>query len=249
MRLPGASVPIGVSARLRTSSRSTSQYRHYLDGASVALRVSQPLSEINELASRSRRTALGLLALAVVAAALLATRLAARAAGPVERLSAAAQAMAGGDLRSEVPRETGELAVMSRSLADLRVQMQRRLDELESEQRNMRSVLDGLADAVFLLHDERIVFANSAAGTLFRTPAHGWREQALGDTGLPASVLDTILGALDEEEPWAREWGPRPVGAHPPHTRAAPQPYGRISAHARGRQRHHRADAARTGAP
>jgi two-component system, OmpR family, phosphate regulon sensor histidine kinase PhoR len=183
-----------------------------LDGASVALRVSQPLSAINQLASRSRRTALGLLALAIVAAALLATRLAARAAGPVERLSAAAQSMAGGDLRSEIPRETGELAVMSRSLADLRVQMQRRLDELEAEQRNMRSVLDGLADAVFLLHDERIVFANGAAGRLFRTPARGWRDQALADTGLPASVLDTILGALAEEEPSAREWGPDPSG-------------------------------------
>jgi two-component system phosphate regulon sensor histidine kinase PhoR len=183
-----------------------------VDGAPAALRVSQPVSAINEFASRSRGAALGLLALAVAAAALLATRLAGRAAAPVERLSAAAQAMAAGDLRAEVPRESGQLAVLSRSLADLREQMQHRLDELEAEQRNMRSVLDGLTDAVFLLHDDRIIFANSAAGRLFRTPARGWRDQRLADTGLPASVLDAILDSLDDGESSVRDRGPDPSG-------------------------------------
>ncbi|MDT8434390.1 MAG: ATP-binding protein [Anaerosomatales bacterium] len=182
------------------------------DDAPVALRVSQPLSAIDELAARSRRAALGLLGLAALAAAALATRLAERAAGPVERLSAAAQAMAAGDLRSEIPRETGELAVLARSLAELREQMQHRLDELEAEQRNLRSVLDGLTDAVFLLHADRIVFANSAAGRLFRTPASGWRDRRLDQTALPASVRDAIGTELGESEPSTLEWGPDPAG-------------------------------------
>ncbi|MBE0417302.1 MAG: PAS domain-containing protein [Coriobacteriia bacterium] len=182
------------------------------EGSSVALRVSQPLAAINDLAARSRRAALGLLVLAVLLAGVLATRLAARAAGPVERLSAAAEAMAGGDLRVDVPDETGELAIMSRALADLREQMRRRLEELGTEQRNLRSVLDGLTDAVFLLHDDRVVFANNAAGRLFRTPSRGWRDQALADTGLPASVLDVIVTSLGDDESSAREWGPDPSG-------------------------------------
>lgn len=182
------------------------------EGSSVALRVSQPLAAINDLAARSRRAALGLLVLAVLVAGVLATRLAARAAGPVERLSAAAEAMAGGDLRVDVPDETGELAIMSRALADLREQMRRRLEELGTEQRNLRSVLDGLTDAVFLLHDDRVVFANNAAGRLFRTPSRGWRDQALADTGLPASVLDVIVTSLGDDESSAREWGPDPSG-------------------------------------
>jgi len=183
-----------------------------LAGSTGALRVSQPLAAMKELASRSRRAALGLLLLAIVAVGIITVRLADRAAGPVERLSAAAQEMAAGNLAVNVPRESGELAMLSRSLADLREQMQHRLDELGAEQRNLRSVLDGLTDAVFLLHDEDIVFANSAAGRLFRTPTGGWRDTPLADTTLPASVRELIVTSLAADEPSAQEWGPDPSG-------------------------------------
>ena len=183
-----------------------------VDGAPVALRVSQPLSAIHELTARARRTGLGLFVLAAVAVGILTLRLAERAAGPVERLSAAARQMATGNLSVGVPEERGELAVLSHSLAERREQMQRRLEELRDEQRTLRSVLDGLTDAVFLLHDDVIVFANSAAGRLFRTPANGWRETPLAETTLPASVRETINAGLAADEPSSQEWGPDPSG-------------------------------------
>ncbi len=183
-----------------------------VNGETGALRVSQPLAAIKELSARARRAALGLLVLAVLAAVVLTYRLSSTAAGPVERLSTAAQAMAAGNLGTVIPEVSGDLAVLSRSLAELREQMQRRLDELGAEQRNLRSVLDGLTDAVFLLHDADIVFANSAAGRLFRMPSGGWRDTPLTETALPASLQELITEGLAADEPSARDWGPDPSG-------------------------------------
>ncbi len=183
-----------------------------LRGESAALRVSQPLEEIGQLVARSRRTGLGLLAASLLVASALAIRLAAVTAKPVERLSEAAQAMAAGDLRTAVPSETGELAAMSTALTDLREQMRQRLDELDAEQRNLRAVLDGLTDAVFLLHDDKVIFANSATSRLFRPPSSGWRERRLGETELPASVRSAILDRLDSDEQSVAEYGPDPSG-------------------------------------
>jgi len=182
------------------------------EGANGALRVSQPLADIREFAARARRVALGLLLVAVTAVVVLTFRLSGQAAGPVQRLSQAAQAMAAGNLATVIPEESGELAVLSRSLAELREQMQRRLDELSAEQRNLRSVLDGLTDAVFLLHDVDIVFANSAAGRLFRMPPGGWRGTPLAGTALPASLQELIAEGVRADEPRASDWGPDPSG-------------------------------------
>ncbi len=183
-----------------------------LQGARVALRVSEPLEEINELAARSRRTGLVLLAGALIAAGVLALRLAAVAAGPVERLSSAAQTMAGGDLRAPVPQERGELAGLSNALGELREQMRRRIEELSAEKHSLRGVLDGLTDAVFLLHDDRVAFANSAAGRLFRAPVTGWQGRELGETELPAPVVSTVTTLSLAEEDQVAEVGPDPSG-------------------------------------
>jgi len=183
-----------------------------LGGEGAALRVSQSLEKIGALVARSRRAGLGLLALSLLIAGALATRLAVVAARPVERLSRAAQAMASGDLRTSIPSEAGELAAMSEALTDLREQMRKRLEDLSAERHDLRAVLDGLTDAVFLLHDETIVFANSAASRLFRPPALGWQDRSLAETDLPASVRSTVVSRIGSQEPSVEESGPDPSG-------------------------------------
>ena len=181
-------------------------------GESVALRVSEPIEEINALAAQARRNSLILLAAALFGAALLAARLVVVAAAPIERLSSAAQRMADGDLRTAIPDERAELATLSSALTGLREQMRRRLDELSAEKHNLRGVLDGLTDAVFLLHDETIVFANSAASRLFRAPALGWVDKRLGQTELPASVTGVVSELSLAEHNAVTEIGPDPAG-------------------------------------
>lgn len=185
------------------------------EGELVALRVSESLERINAIAARSRRLGLALLAAAVLAAALIVTRLTAIATGPITRLSAAARAMAGGNLDATVPTEPGDLATLSEALLGLREQMKLRIADLEAEQRSQRAVLDGLGDAVFLLHDMNVRFANTAASELFRRPADGWRGHAVTELGLPASVSAAIIAGVGAGlEAGSVVCGPDPQGRH-----------------------------------
>jgi len=184
-------------------------------GERVAFRVSDSLERINAVAASSRRFGLLLLAAAIIAAIVLVTRMTAVATEPIARLSAAAKSMAAGNLDAVVPDEPGDLAVLSSALLDLREQMKRRIADLEAEQRNQRAVLDGLTDAVFLLHGSEIRFANRAASALFRAPAAGWRDRDIAEVGLPASVSSAIDGRIGKDaEPGSTECGPDPQGRH-----------------------------------
>ncbi len=181
-----------------------------LGGRPVALRVSEPLAQVSAIADRGRTTGLLLLAGALIVALALGLRLAATAARPVLALRDAAESMAGGDLRTPVPAQAGELADLSSALTTLRDRMRTTIGELEGGQATLRAVLDGLQDAVFVFEGERVTIANRAAGELFRSPAGGWRGCALGDAGLPASLAAAVRSRLSCEQPCGGEVGPDP---------------------------------------
>ncbi|MDO9108461.1 MAG: ATP-binding protein [Coriobacteriia bacterium] len=181
-------------------------------GQKAALRVSESLARINDLAGSSRRVGLlALLAVLVVTIAVV-TRLTAAATGPIERLSASARSMAAGDLDASVPSESRELSILSDALSELRTQMKQRISDLSAEEGNLRAVLNGLTDAVFLLHGEEVRFANSAASSLLRTSVGGWRGRRFSALGLPASIVSAVRDAGDE--PATTECGPDPQGRH-----------------------------------
>ena len=184
------------------------------EGDRVVLRVASPLDEVNAVAAQARRTGLILLAFALVFAALVVSRLVRIAAEPISELTRAAQAMAEGRLGVTIPQATGELNMLSDALENLRDQMRHRLEDLEAEQRNLRAVLDGLSDAVFLLHGDRVRFANRAASELFRKPATGWRNRAFDNAGLPASVYGGVMEVLGDRTSGAFECGPDPHGRY-----------------------------------
>lgn len=150
--------------------------------------------------------------LLAVSASFVAVHTIRRTRGPVERLTAAAAEMAAGNLAVTVPSESGHMARLAHALRDLREQMRVRLDEFEAERRNLRSVLDGLPDAVFFLQEGRIVFANSAASGVFRAPRGGWRDTPLADAGFPASVREVIAASIESDEPSSVDWGPDHTG-------------------------------------
>ncbi|MDP3630572.1 MAG: ATP-binding protein [Actinomycetota bacterium] len=181
------------------------------NGQRVALRVSESLARIQELSADARQTGLLLLALSVVLALAVAVRSATSTARPVERLADAACAMAAGDLTSSVPAELGALEPLSAALAQLRAQMRTRIGELESEQRSLRTVLDGLDDAVLLLDGRQIRLMNRATSTMFRTSSEDIRGRRIDDVGLPASLSAAIIDALSSSTPVVREIGPDPL--------------------------------------
>jgi two-component system phosphate regulon sensor histidine kinase PhoR len=181
-----------------------------LDGEAVALRVSESLGRIDQLASSARSTGLLLLLGALAAAIFVGVRLSRSAAEPVVRLKQVAEAMAAGQLDTPVPEADGELAGLASALATLRDEIRGRLGELEEGQATLRAVLDGLQVAVFLFEGDRIALANAAASRLFKAPAGGWQGAKAEDTGLPASLAHEIASALGRPTQLSVEVGPDP---------------------------------------
>lgn len=181
-------------------------------GKPVALRVSQPFTEIDAVAARSRRIGLALLAVALAIAVVIAAWASAAASRPVAALSEAAGRMAGGNLSVAIPEVPGDLQILADSLAALREQMRARLSALEAEQRTLRTTLDGLTDAVFLLGGTTIQYANGAAGRMFRCPPGGWRKITFSEAGLPEPVSAAIAEGLGGTQPSAVELDPDPRG-------------------------------------
>jgi two-component system phosphate regulon sensor histidine kinase PhoR len=182
------------------------------NGARAVIRVSQPIAEIGSIARASRGLGLGLLLAAIVIASGIATWASGAAARPIRELSSAAEDMARGNLSVEIPGVPSDLVPLAEALSVLRRQMRARLTALESEQKTLRTALNGLSDAVFLLEGGTIRYANSAAGRIFKMPQRGWRDAALFDVGLPESLVGTIAAHLGSTESFAAELDSDPLG-------------------------------------
>jgi two-component system, OmpR family, phosphate regulon sensor histidine kinase PhoR len=181
-------------------------------GKRVGLRVSESLATVGTLASEARSTGLLVLFVAIAVSLFVTARLSASATAPITRLADAAHAIARGDVRWTVPKEAGELGVLSDALTDLASQVRSRIAASEVERTDLRSVLDGLDDAVLLVEDGVVRLANSAASRLFRTPYGGWRDRRLEEGTLPASLLKAIASAEEAQEHAIAEIGPDPTG-------------------------------------
>lgn len=183
-----------------------------LDGARVAVRVSQPLSEIEAIAAHTRRIGLVLLGAALLiafAVSMRATRIVTR---PVQRLSAAAERMAGGDLDARVPRVPSDLEGLASALSTLAAQMRARIDTISAERSTLRTTLDGLGDAVFLVEGDTIALTNSAAGKLFRQPAGGFVGAVFSESGLPATLLAEARSRVEGRVTESVDLDPDPTG-------------------------------------
>lgn len=183
-----------------------------LGGERVALRVSQPLSEIEDIAASSRRVGLVLLLTAILLASAIAWWAARAAAEPVARLSQSATRMAGGDLTAELPDVPADLTPLASALSTLRAQMRTRLDALESEKRSLAATLDGLTNAVLVLDGRTIALANSTAGRMFKAPRSGWRGTDVEAAGLPAPVSNAIVSRMAGNDTEPLELEPDPTG-------------------------------------
>ena len=182
------------------------------DGEPAVLRVSQPIAEIGSIARASRQLGLLLLLSAIVIASAIAAWASGAAAKPIRELSSAAQHMAGGGLEVAIPEVPADLIPLAEALEALKRQMRARLAALGAEQKTLRTALNGLSDAVFLLEGGTIRYANGAAGRIFKMPSGGWRDAELAGVGLPESLVGQIFAHLGADQPYAAELQPDPLG-------------------------------------
>lgn len=205
----------GVSRRLSQTEGTEQLYvavPALFQGRRVALRVSQPIARIQEIASRSRRLGLLLLAGALVVGLAIAVSTTREATRPIRELSSAAQRMAEGDLAVDIPAVPSDLETLAQALTTLRGQVKTRLEALEAEQVTLRTTLDGLADAVLLLDGDTIRFANASASHLLRTPLGGWQDAPLVRAALPAGVRAIVMDGRKRHEPGVWDLAPDPTG-------------------------------------
>ena len=183
-----------------------------MGGQRIAFRVSQPLADIDSIAATSRRLGLALLLAALLMALAVATWASGAASRPIAELSSAATRMAAGDLSVRIPHVPTDLSGLAEALEKLQLQMRGRLDALETEQRTLRTALNGLTDAVFLLDSDVIRYNNVAADRIFRAPAGGWRDSAFDQVGLPAPLSAMVCARLNGDRSFSAELEPDPLG-------------------------------------
>ena len=156
-------VGVGKATRLRGG-----QEVHYVavpgaDG--IVIRLSVPLSEVNETvaAMRSRLlVASGVAIVVALALGLLASRVASR---PLGQMTETATRLARGDF--DVPMEAGggdDFGVLWRALKSLAQQLKARIGELVAERDHLSAILTGMVEGVLVVDDSgHVIVANPAS--------------------------------------------------------------------------------------
>jgi signal transduction histidine kinase/HAMP domain-containing protein len=125
-----------------------------------------------EMAAINRNTAIKIVLLLVVAAAITAFTYLTSAriiSQPVQNMVTLSSRIAGGDLsvRSGLAHDDSEFGRLAQSLDSMAEELERHQQELEDQQRYTRAVLDNTAEMIFCFdNDGRVAFMNGAARTL-----------------------------------------------------------------------------------
>ena len=157
---------VGKATRLRGG-----QEIHYVavpgaDG--IVIRLSVPLSEVNETVSAMRSRLLFTSGVAIVVAlalGLFASRVTSR---PLGEMTATATRLAQGDF--DVPMEAGgedDSGVLWRALKSLAQQLKARIGDLVAERDHLSAILTGMVEGVLVIdHGGHVIVANPAAGRI-----------------------------------------------------------------------------------
>jgi two-component system, OmpR family, phosphate regulon sensor histidine kinase PhoR len=159
-------LPVGVT--IADGAAATERPR-----AKGVLRVAMPVRTISEQAGSIQRLVWGTGVLALVAAAALALGLARLWSRPIHRITLAAQSLSRGNLATRVQASgSDELALLGRSLNEMRGRLSAQLETIDRQRRTLASMLSELHEGVIVSGpDARIVLINPAAVRMMGLPA------------------------------------------------------------------------------
>ncbi len=131
----------------------------------IVVRVAVPYAEVAARAAVLRVVLFAALLLALGLGAVLSFVVARRVTRPIAGLSEVAVAMGEGRFDVEMPPEpSGELAMLSRALADLRAQLAEKLREVEEEKTLLLTILGAMTEGVIVVDATgRVIIANPTA--------------------------------------------------------------------------------------
>jgi two-component system phosphate regulon sensor histidine kinase PhoR len=134
------------------------------------VRLSVPLTQVDEAIGRLHRMVWIGSGLALVVVAILATLVSQWTSRAMRSLTAAARRMAAGDLKTRIPvAQRDEVAELAGALNQLAGNLSSALEELRTERDLLGGVLDGMREGVLLLdRDGRVVLTNPALREMLR---------------------------------------------------------------------------------
>lgn len=174
-------------------SQSTSRQTHYValrvgsgDDSPGVIRVATPVHNLFALKPFANRLVLGIGAAGLAACALLALGLAQVWSRPIQRMTAAAQMLAHGELtaRADVAGHD-EMSQLGRSLNRMRDRLVTQVETADRQRRILEAMLSQLGEGVVLVgEDARVVLANPAARRML---------QQDGKPGVPAAMEGRLI--------------------------------------------------------
>jgi two-component system phosphate regulon sensor histidine kinase PhoR len=203
--------PFGSATRQSDTTRVATQYvavRVEQEGRVLGwARVARSLAALEAGAAGLRRVLLGITGGALLIGLVAAYVLAQRLARPVRNLTAAVGAMAAGDLsrrvRAQGGRELGELAVAYNRMAD---ELSTRIDDLAAEKRELGAVLAAMVEGVLAVDEaERVVLINEAGARILGVAPQEVHGRPLWEVVRMREVAETLAAALREGAPRTSE--------------------------------------------
>ncbi len=132
--------------------------------AAIVLRRAGGAAHVDGLAGEVVAAAVGVAALALAPAYLLARRLA----RPLDELTRGADRLADGDLAHRIPADAGgEFAALARAFNDMGDRLAITFDQIARDREQLRTILSGMVEGVVAFdNDERVLFANDRGAAL-----------------------------------------------------------------------------------
>jgi two-component system, OmpR family, phosphate regulon sensor histidine kinase PhoR len=162
---------VGKATRLRGGQQI--QYVAVPGEGGIVIRLSVPLSEVNQTVAAMRSRLLvtsGVAILVALALGLFASRVTSR---PLGQMTATATRLAQGDF--DVPIEAGgddDFGVLWRALKSLALQLKARIGELVAERDHLSAILAGMIEGVLVIdHSGHVIVANPAVSKILAAPA------------------------------------------------------------------------------
>lgn len=167
-------------------------------GALGYVRVSMPLSAIDERLGQSGRTVLGGTLTVAAVALILGWLVARRLLKPLVSMTRAAESMAQGDYGQHVSFDrSDEIGELGDALNRMARSCQRRMERFQTDHRQLLAILGGMAEGVVAVDEnERVLHMNEAAGQILGADPSSSLGKPVWETTRIPQISETIAQTL-----------------------------------------------------
>lgn len=192
--------------------------------ANGVIRLAVPLETVSDIQQDVARIVVSSLLAVLLMAAVLAAWMLMQVTRPLRRIVDTARRMAQGELHARAAvASKDEVGTLAETINSMAGQLERRVQELESQRNQARAVLDSMIEGVCALdQDGRVLWLNPSAQRLFGTPASGATGRRLAEIFRQPALETLVADVLSKRRPGMCEVRAFSPGEHVVRFQAAP---------------------------